>query len=308
MIELRHLRHFVAVAETLHFGRAAERVHIAQPALSQSIRQLEGTLGVSLFVRTTRNVSMTPAGEFFLDEAQRILDILDRSVHGVRQISQGQLGLLRVAFTGTAAFSVLPRMARIIRAEHPDVALDIHADLLTPAQVEGLTTRQLDLGVLRPPAVPVQDIATRTIAVEKLVLAVPLEHRLADQDVVAMSDLRAETIVRYADTHSAVNEAVVRSCRDAGFEPLSEYSGPSTSVVLGLVSGGLGIALVPESVRSAAPGGVVFRDVEDAATTTLSLAWHADDPGELVQHVIGTLDRAGFFDDVLPTTSQEGAR
>jgi DNA-binding transcriptional LysR family regulator len=294
MIELRHLRHFVAVAETCHFGRAAEQVHIAQPALSQSIRQLESQLGAALFVRTTRSVKLTPAGDFLLGEARRALEIVDQSVRGVRQIADGQAGLLRIAFTGTAAFNILPRMARIIRAEHPDIALDIHADLLTPAQVEGLTTRQLDLGVLRP-TMHHDGIQTRTITVERLVVALPVEHRLADQPAIAMSDLRTENMVRYADDHSAVNEAVLRSCRSAGFEPLSSHSGPSTSVILGLVSGGLGVALVPESVRTVELSGVVFREVEDAASTTLSLAWSVEGAGAVARQVIATLDREGFF-------------
>lgn len=294
MIELRHLRHFVAVAETCHFGRAAEQVHIAQPALSQSIRQLESQLGTPLFVRTTRSVSLTPSGDFLLDEARRALDIVDQSVRGVQQIADGQLGLLRVAFTGTAAFSTLPRMARIIRENHPDVALDIHADLLTPAQVEGITTRQLDLGVLRPSVVR-DDIATRTIAVERLVLALPVEHRLVDEPVIIMSDLRTENMIRYADSHSAVNEAVDASCREAGFEPLSHHSGPGTSVVLGLVAGGLGVSLVPESVRSVELAGVVFREVADAGSTTLSLAWNAEHATDLVHQIIRTLESHHFF-------------
>jgi len=299
MIELRHLRHFVAVAETCHFGRAAEQVHIAQPALSQSIRQLESHLGAALFVRTTRSVNLTPAGDFLLGEARRALDIVDQSVRGVQQISAGQLGLVRIAFTGTAAFNILPRMARIIRAEHPDVALDIHADLLTPAQLEGLTTRQLDLGVLRP-GVATEGIETRTIAVERLVLALPIEHRLVNEPVISMSDLRTENMVRYADSHSAVNEAVTRSCRASGFEPLSDHSGPGTSVILGLVSGGLGVALVPESVRSVELAGVVFREVQDSATTTLSLAWNSENAGPLVHQVIRTLDAEGFFNSRFP--------
>ena len=293
-MELRHLRHFVAVAETRHFGRAAEQLHIAQPALSQSIRQLESQLGAALFVRTTRSVSLTPAGEFLLDEALRALEIVDDSVRAVRQIADGRLGLVRIAFTGTSAFSVLPRIARIIRAAHPELALDIHADLLTPAQVDGLTSRQLDLGVLRLPLVS-PDLETRTIAIEQMVVALPPDHRLTEEPTISMSDLRTENFIRYADSHSAVNAAVLSSCHAAGFEPHSDHSAPGTSVLLALVAGGMGVALVPESVRAVSLEGVVYREVTDAATTTLALAWNRENVSSLVSQVIHTLDTEGLF-------------
>ena len=149
-MELRHLRYFVAVAETRHFGRAAERLHMAQPALSQSIRQLESQLGAPLFARTTRQVRLTPAGEFLLVEAARILDAVEASVRGVRRIADGRRDCVRIAFTGTAASTSCPawpdRQAGAAR-----VALEIHADLLTPAQATALAEGSLDLGVLRPP-------------------------------------------------------------------------------------------------------------------------------------------------------------
>ena len=137
-VELRHLRYFAAVAETRHFGRAADRLHMAQPALSQSIRQLEAELGTPLFVRTTRQVRLTPAGEFFQLEVARILESVEAGVRGVRRIAAGRQGLVRIAFTGSAAHTELPRMARTVKRELPGMALEIHADLLTPAQVDGL--------------------------------------------------------------------------------------------------------------------------------------------------------------------------
>jgi DNA-binding transcriptional LysR family regulator len=295
-MELRHLRYFAAVAETCHFGRAAERLHMAQPALSQSIRQLENELGAALFTRTTRQVSLTPAGEFLHGEVQRILGAVEDSVRGVQRIAEGRLGLVRVAFTGSAAFTLLPRIARTVKRDLPGVALEIRADLLTPAQADGLREGSLDLGVLRPPTSG-DGLTTRTIEIEPLVLAVPADHRLATEPVVAMADLRAEDFVLYADSHSAVNEAVLRSCRDAGFVPRQEHAAPGTAVLLALIAAGLGVALVPASVRAAPLTGVLFRDVVDAATVELALAWRAGPPSALVRTVLASLDAAGLFAD-----------
>ena len=133
-MDLRHLRYFAAVADTCHFGQAAEQLHVAQPALSYAIRQLEAELDVTLFNRTTRHVSLTPAGEFLQAEAARILAGVDDAERGVRRIAAGRTGLVRLGLTGTAAFSHLPRIARIVRQELPGVALEIQADMLTPAQ------------------------------------------------------------------------------------------------------------------------------------------------------------------------------
>jgi DNA-binding transcriptional LysR family regulator len=300
-MELRHLRYFAEVAETRHFGRAAERLHMAQPALSQSVRQLENELGTPLFTRTTRSVSLTPAGEFLYAEAQRVLGAVEDSVRGVQRIAEGRLGLVRIAFTGTAAFTQLPRIARAIKRDLPGVALEIQADLLTPAQSAGLREGSLDLGVLRPPTSG-EDLALRTVEIEPLVLAVSADHRLATEPVVAMADLRTEDFVLYAGSDSAVNEAVVRSCKEAGFAPHKEHEAPGTAVLLALIAAGLGVALVPASVRALPLAGVVFRDVIDAATIELALAWRADSTSPLVRTVLETLDAAGLFADS-PTAS-----
>lgn len=293
-VELRHLYQFVAVAETCHFGQAAKRLHLAQPALSQSIRQLETELGVTLLTRTTRQVSLTPAGEFFYRETVRNLENIERSTHGVRRIAEGRYGLVRIGFTGTAAFDQLPPIARAIKQRLPGLALEVHGDLLTPAQVEGLRSEQLDVAVLRPP-VAGDDLAIRTITTESLLLAVPVDHRYAAEAALEVADLAYEDFVMYADSHSVVNEAVLRSCRAAGFSPRREHEAPDTSVLLALVAAGLGVALVPESVRALQLTGVVFRDIAGASTIDLALAWHRDRPSALVDALVSALEEAGVL-------------
>ncbi|OZE28158.1 LysR family transcriptional regulator [Rhodococcus sp. 05-2254-5] len=293
-MELRHLHQFVAVAETCHFGQAAKRLHLAQPALSQSVRQLEAELGVTLLTRTTRQVSLTPAGEFFYRETVRNLDNLERSNRGVRRIADGRYGLVRIGFTGTAAFDQLPPIARAIKQRLPGIALEIHGDLLTPAQVEGLRSEQLDVAVLRPP-VAGDDLVVRTITTESLLLAVPVDHRYAAEAALGMADLMYEDFVMYADTHSVMNDAVVRSCRAGGFRPRREHEAPDTSVLLALVAAGLGVALVPESVRALQLNGVVFREIAGASTIDLALAWHRDRPSALVDALVAALEDAGVL-------------
>ncbi|MBX7430712.1 LysR family transcriptional regulator [Mycobacterium sp. Y57] len=290
-MELRHLRYFLAVADTCHFGQAAEQLHVAQPALSYAIRQLESELDATLFTRTTRHVSLTPAGEFLQGEAARILDGVGEAERGVRRIAAGRSGLLRLGLTGTAAFSHLPGIARILRQELPAVALDIHADLLTPAQCDGLRGGALDIGVLRPPAVG-DDIELHTIDVEPLVLAVSADHRLVAEPVVSLTDLRSEPFIGYSSRDSAVNDAVMRSCRAAGFVPHREHTAPGTAVLLALVAAGLGVAVVPASVRALPLNGVVFRDLADSATIELALAWRHGADNPVVDAVVAVLSAA----------------
>lgn len=280
-MELRHLRHFAAVAETQHFGRAAERLHMAQPAVSHSIRQLEKELGTALFARTTRHVSLTPAGVFFQVEVARILGALDSAVRGVSQIAEGRQGLVRIGFTGSAAHTQLPRMAREVKRRLPGLALEIHADLLTPTQVDHLLEGSLDLGVLRPP-VGTDGLELAVIESEPLVLAVTADHPLATATEVSLGELRNEPFVLFSGDSSAVNEAVLRSCHSAGFTPHHEHSAAGISVLLPLVAADLGVALVPASVRAAPLAGVTFRDIPDAASVELALAWRADETNPAV--------------------------
>lgn len=293
-MELRHLRYFVAVAETRHFGQAAERLHMAQPPLSQAIRQLEAELGAELLTRTTRRVDLTRAGETFYADTIRLLASVEDSVRRVRRIADGRLGVLRIAVTGTASYRQLPQIARIVKRELPGVALEVHSDVLTPDQERGLVEGRLDIGVLRPP-LRTESLQSRTLAVEPLVLALPDDHRLVESADIAVADLRGEDFVLYAAAGSVVNDAVVRSCLRAGFPPNRAHEAEGTGVLLALVAAGLGVALVPESVTSVAHESVVFRQVQGSESVRLALAWRADDENPLLETVLATLDEQGLF-------------
>jgi DNA-binding transcriptional LysR family regulator len=299
-MELRHLRYFVTVADTRHFGRAAERLHMAQPALSQSIRQLEAELGTALFARTTRQVALTPAGEFLLGEAHRLLDTLEGSVRGVRRVADGRMGQLRMGFTGTAALSHLPRVARTLQRALPEVVLEVHSDLLTGAQCDLLRAGGLDLAVLRPP-VRGDGIEVRLLEREPLIVALPADHPLAAQATVAVRELRNAPFIAYAGKDSVVNTAVLRSCWAAGFAPRVEHESGGTAVQLALVAGGLGVAVVPASARALPLAGVVFRDLPGAESVELALAWRQDADSPLVRRVLDAL--SGLFEHHDPSSN-----
>lgn len=287
-MELRHLRYFAAVAETCHFGQAAERLLIAQPALSQSIRALESELEVTLFNRTTRRVALTPAGEFFMEESRRILDAVEDGVRGARQIAEGNRGLVRIGLVGTAATSHLPHIVQTLKRELPEVAVDVKGDILTPGLCDQLRTGAIDVAVLRPPVVG-EGIEAHVLEEEPLILAVAKNHPLARASEVALRDLLSEPFIGYASRDSAVNQAILRTCREAGFVPHRAHVAQGTAVLLSLVGAGLGVGLVPASARAFPLGGVVFRDVAGAGTVQLALGWCSDQPRPVVTAVVSVL-------------------
>lgn len=294
-MELRHLRYFAAVAGTRHFGKAAQALHMAQPPLSQAIRRLETELGVELFTRTTRQVSLTGAGEVFRTDVERILTSVDEAVARVGRFASGVEGVLRVGLTGSASYRQLPTLARLVKQEMPHVRMEVHTEMLTPAQEHGLDERRLDVGVLRPP-IRQEGIAHRLIAEEPLVAAVPEGHWLADATTVRVEQLRHEDFVMYGATlGSVVNDAVVRSCLNSGFYPHRAYEVTETSAALALVAAGLGVAVLPDSVRSAPREGVVCRTVEDALTVPLALAWRREDETPLIRQLLDVLERHDLF-------------
>lgn len=296
-MELRHLRYFVVVAETCHFGQAAERLRMAQPPLSQQIRQLEAELGAELLTRTTRSVKLTPAGEAFLEDAQRILRSVDEAARRARQFAEGKAGTLRIGLTGTASYTQLPALARLVKEHLPDVVLDIYTEMLTPAIELALAVGELDVGVLRPPTSEAS-LTVRAIARENFVVALPAGHRLTSADTVTVGELRAEDFIMYpAGSRSVVNEAVMRACRAAGYHPHVAHESGKTSTQLSLVAAGLGIAVLPESVRGIALTGVQYRTVSGAEEVELALAWRRTSESPLVDAFLATLEDNSVFLD-----------
>jgi DNA-binding transcriptional LysR family regulator len=292
-MEIRQLRYFVTVAQTRHFGRAAERLHMAQSPLSQAIRQLESQVGATLFTRTTRRVELTPAGEAFLQDARRILDSVESAQTRVRLIEAGNTGLLRVGATGLAAFRQLPQLARIAARETPGLVLRFQPDLLTPAQELALAENRIDLAVLRPP-LRRTGLSSRLITRERLVLAVPGSHRLAGDEQVGLAELRDEDFVGYDAPDSVVATTVTQACLAAGFLPRRTHEVSEISIILTLVAAGLGVALLPESVLALRVDGVRYVPVADDVAVDLALAWRRGDPSPALTRLVEALEANGF--------------
>ncbi len=293
-MEIRQLRYFVTVAQTRHFGQAAERLHMAQSPLSQAIRQLESQVGAVLFTRTTRRVELTPAGEAFLRDAERILESVEAAQARVRLIGAGSTGLLRVAATGLAALRHLPQLARIAAREMPGLVLRFQPGQLTPAQESALEEERIDLAVLRPP-LRRTGLVSRLITSERLTLAVAESHRLAGEEPVGLAELRDEDFVVYSVPDSVVNTTVAQACRAAGFLPRRTHEAAETSIMLTLVAAGLGVALLPEAALALRVDGVRFVPVADDVHIDLALAWRRDDPYPALARLLEALEANGFI-------------
>jgi DNA-binding transcriptional LysR family regulator len=225
-VELRHLRYFVAVAEERHFGRAAERLHIAQPPLSQQIRRFEAELGEPLLYRTTRSVELSPAGAVLLERAREILAAVDSAVDDARRAARGEYGRLAIGFTGSSTYAMLPSLAVALREALPGVVLDLRGELLTPAQVAQLVDGTLDLGLLRPP-VHQRDLCTEVLRSEPLIAVLPETHRLAESDTVPLEQLESEPFVTYpSHFRSVLHDAVEDACAAHGLSPSPRTKSP----------------------------------------------------------------------------------
>lgn len=274
-MELRHLRSFIAVAEELHFSRAARRLHIEQPALSQQIRQLERELGTRLFERTTRRVELTVPGRVLLDRARRVTDAADRSMADTRRAARGQLGWLVIGFVDSAAYGLLPPVLRELRRHAPDLSLELR-ELSTEAQLAGLLD-DIDAGIVRD-VDEFDGLDVTPLLTERLVVAVPAAHLLSGRDRVRLAELADEPFVSFPrERVPIIHDRLVELCRTTGgFQPQIAHHALQYPTMIGLVAAGYGVALVPDSLRVFRHGGVRYVALaDDGAVSRLSLARRA---------------------------------
>ncbi|MEU8624708.1 LysR family transcriptional regulator [Streptomyces sp. NPDC048669] len=297
-MELRHLSAFVAVAEELHFGRAAKRLQMAQPPLSQQIRKLEKELGVQLFERNTRSVRLTSAGESFLQPVRTVLDDLDIAVRAAKAAGRGEYGRVSIGFAGASSHETLPRLTRAVRAAHPGIELVMTGQTYANVALARVADGSLDLGFVRLP-VTQPGVSHRVIDEEELVCALPSDHPLADRDRVSIGVLAEEPFVAFpANTGSTVRDAMVGACEAAGFNPRVVQEAPDSYTILALVAAGVGVTLTVTSVQHIQQNGLVYRPLAGPPIRRqAALAWRADNPSAALRAVLAVAE------DALPTPS-----
>ncbi|HET9104266.1 MAG TPA: LysR family transcriptional regulator [Solirubrobacteraceae bacterium] len=281
-MELRQLRYFVAVAEELHFRRAAARLHISQPPLSQQIARLESELGVTLLRRTRRRVELTAAGAAFLRDAHRLIAELDTAVATAQRLGQGAEGRLRVGFVGSALFSTLPAAVQRFRRERPGVEVELR-ERSTAEQLRTLETGAIDVGLVRPPIEAGDRVRVHAVLREHTVLALPDGHRLAAMRRIPLRRLGGEPLVLFPRAQApGFHDLLMSRLAEGGEPPVVAQYAPEMLTIVGLVAAGVGVSPVPASVQHLALDGVAYRPLSGAPDTELVAITRAAEESPLV--------------------------
>jgi DNA-binding transcriptional LysR family regulator len=291
-MELRHLRYFVAVAEELNFGRAAERLRIAQPPLSRQIRDLEREIGAALFERVPRGVELTPAGRAFLPEARLTLAQAERAQRSAQRAAQGETGRLRVGFVEAATHSgILPDVLSFFRAHLPSVGLSLF-ELDPLRQAEAFQDGRIDIGILHsPPLDAARWLRAEPIYTEPVILALPKAHALAGRSRIALASLAGESFVSFPrDVAPEMYDDIIASCRHAGFSPRIVQEAAGWHTLASLVTAGVGVGVVPRSIAEFQQAGVVYRGVRDLAVEmALVAAWKRTERSPVRERFVAAL-------------------
>jgi DNA-binding transcriptional LysR family regulator len=291
-LDFRRLRYFVTVAEELHFGRAAKRLQVAQPALSQQIRKLENELGVELFHRERgRRIVLTEPGAVLLDEGRRVLARASDAVLSTQRAARGETGSLRVAFAPSTAVSVLPLCVRIFRQSRPQVRLDLR-EMLSDEMAQAIRTGDFDVGLMRAPTNPA-GLVLEVIAEEPLFVALPSGHRLAGEDRLTVEELAEEPLVASSSVAaSGWHQDVFSLYRRRGIAYTVAQEVSTIQAQLGLVAAGVGIALVPSSVRELQLAGISMLPV-DAPLLKLLVGRREGKPSATLEQFVDSVREAG---------------
>jgi DNA-binding transcriptional LysR family regulator len=292
-MELRHLRYFVAVAEELHFRRAAERLGIKQPPLSLQIRQLERQLGTSLFRRLTRGVELTETGALLLDESRGILDQVERIKAGVQSRARGETGCIHLGFAGATCFQPLvPGIIRAYRERYPSVLVSPEQSN-TPLLVAGLRRGEIDVAFVRPPLSDGEGLAVEPLVEEPMLIVLPEWHPRAGDRSMPLAALAPETLILFPRTIGpGLHDAIIASCQRAGFSPKLGQEAPQISTMVHMVAAGFGVSIVPQSIAQIRLEGVAYIRIEgEAPGAPISLAYRRDDRSPIVRNFVASARR-----------------
>ena len=290
MFELSHLRCFVAVAEELHFGRAAARLNLTQPPLSRQIQLLEHVLGVRLLERTSRSVLLTRSGQNFLPEARRVLRLAEGAALAARRTASGEAGTITLGFTAASGYDFLPRLIKAFRAEAPDIDL-VLKEMVSTDQVESLTAGRIEVGLVRPPFNR-RELQSLCVVREPLLLAAPEDHPLAIAAEVRLADLDRQPMVTYSPYEARYfYDLLATLFASAAITPRYVQHISQVHSILGLVKAGIGLALVPQAARNLGFGGVVLRPLalETPSIVELHAIWRPTDVNPAIETLRRTL-------------------
>ncbi|WP_291383787.1 MULTISPECIES: LysR family transcriptional regulator [Achromobacter] len=292
-MELRHLRYFTAVAEELHFTRAAARLGIGQPPLSQQIQQLEREIGTPLFLRLPRGIALTEAGAQFLDDARAILASADRAIDMARRLGRGERGAITVGFTASAVFHpYLPRAIRAYRDRYPDVRITL-TESNTISLLRGLRAGEVDVAFVRPPYMLDAEFESERVLDEPMLIALPPGHPLSRKRAVPIAELADEDFVLYPRPIGAgLYDAIQSACQRAGFAPRVIQEAPQMASIVSLVAAGVGISIVPAAMRHMGAQGIEYRPIKgDAPHALLDMAYRRHDRSVAAENAVGMLRR-----------------
>ena len=293
-MELRHLRYFLAVAEELHFGRAARRVHIAQPPLSRQIQQLEKELGIELFKRTKKSVQLTDAGRIFQKEAENVLQSLARGIAKAKLASRGEAGWLSIGSIGSANYVVLPPILREFRKNYPEVELVLHS-IESPEQNQMLLEERIDVSFARFSR-PETGLVFETVYREELVAALPPYHHLAHRKILSLSDLKNEPFILFPTQPSAHAENTLQVFANEGLSPKVTQTVKELYIALGLVAAGIGITLVPSSFKGTQQKGIVYIHLrKPAPVLELMMGYREQNDSPVLKRFIETVHSISEF-------------
>lgn len=265
-ITLRRMEQFIAVAEELHFHRAAERLNMSQPPLTSAIQKLEEDLGVALIERGNRVVRLTPAGEKFVSEARKTLRQAEKTLVSTVDVAEGRTGLLRLGYVGSALYGRLPDIIREFRASHPKVRLELR-EATTAAQIAALRDGTLDIGVLIPPLEKADDIEQVNFDNDRLCIAIPKDHPFSNRQDLTLADLAGESFILWPMPEGrSFHLQVIRLCAKAGFVPMITQEAHGMHAVLSLVSVGGGVSVVPESMSGFRGDRISYHPLSGAET------------------------------------------
>ena len=290
-MELRHLRYFVAVAEEMHFGRAAQRLHIVQPALSKQISALERELGVELFSRTKRSVAFTPAGQAFYNEARDVLRRVERATDLTKLAATGALGTLEIGFTSPIIWSVLQPILRRQREVFPGVRLHLK-ELHTSPQLRLLRDGKLNAGFVRTPGRD-ELLEFKPVLHEGIVIALPEDHRLATQERIDLAELADERFILVSrDTAPGFFDDCIALCQSYGFSPAVVEEGNTPAALYGMVAAGLGVSLGPTSASRIPWTGVAFKlPTREPVIVEFAVAYRRNDPSQTLAAFLTAVDQ-----------------